>query len=146
MNKSYKLISAEEIEGNKRGHPYDRKIHSEASINLETMNLSAPSMSDFRGKMISDERISQMTIDNLTSFLSHIEKLIEISQDDSDIKPERSDISILLLRASLINCTLGNFPAAKAQALKAIRLHRSSLAFYRLGCALYCESDFDCGK
>ena len=115
--------------------------------NVQVASLSEPSMSDFmEDSSTLGRNISQMDPESLEIFLARIDYLLQISKNDVDIKPDKDDISILLLRASLINCTLGRLEVAKAQAVRALKMHQSSLAYYRLGCALYCLSDFDAGN
>eukprot|EP01041_Mallomonas_annulata_P003512 gene3512-6987_t len=112
-------------------------------VTMESMCLNEPSLSDLISTSDDDQKFLRMSSLALQDYMAHIEDLLETARIDPDLKPDRTDISFLYLRKSVINCHLGRFEDSRADAQKALKIQISSLAYYRIGCSLYCLLEFD---
>ena len=102
--------------------------------------LQEPSMNDFT--INNDEYATCNDITVIIAWMSHTDQLISIAENDADLQSNISDLSLLYLRKASLYCSVFDFQAAKASAVRAISLYESALAYFRLGCIQYCLQEY----
>lgn len=112
-------------------------------VTMEAICLNEPKFDDLTVIGDGNREILALSSHALQNYLSNIEGLLTAAKHDPDLKPDRSDIALLYLRMSLLNCHLGEYEAALDSAQCAFRMEESALAYYRIGCAQYCLKRFD---
>ena len=78
----------------------------------------------------------------IAAWVDHADYMISLAERDPDLEGNIEDISYLILRKSTLSSCIGDYNSAEAFARQALKLCRSALGFFRLGCAQYCQSKY----
>ena len=112
----------------------------DVSVYASQLCLNEPSMSDFN---INNEAFTPcQDLSIIMGWMSHTDQLIDIAENDSDLRQNTFDISLLHLRRASLFCSVSDFKAAKACAERALSLYETVLGHFRLGCIQYCLHDY----
>ena len=112
----------------------------EFQVKVTELAITQPSLKDFTTNNAVSFQCEDLHL--LATWMEHTDHLILLAESDKELRENTGDISNLILRKSVIACSLGDFRSAEKFARRALGLCPTALGYFRLGCAQYCMSEF----